>query len=116
MSVVKQKGAPTRTTAGKIGDIRIDTITGKKYECTFAYVDSNGVGDYTWRCAGVAENVEPEKVEQPTQPEKVESVEPKIEEEQKEETPVPNRQMKHTTYTRYGKAGDNHGHDGGNAV
>ena len=108
MAVLKQQGAPTRTTAGKIGDIRIDTNTGKRYECTFAYVDSNGVGDYTWRCVGVAEEIEPEKVEQPKQPEppaSVGSVEPENdgEVEKEEETPVPNRQMKHTTYTQYGK-------------
>lgn len=41
------KGIPTRKTAGAIGDIYTDTLTGLNYECTFAY-SPNGKNDYDY--------------------------------------------------------------------
>lgn len=41
------KGIPTRKTAGAIGDIYTDTLTGANYECTFAY-SPGGKNDYDY--------------------------------------------------------------------
>ena len=81
MSKIKGKGVPTRKTAGAIGDIYIDTNTGRQYKCTNAYgVNSNY--DYTWTPL----KVEPVKVEQKPEPKAEKKAEKKV--EAKVEEPV----------------------------
>lgn len=82
MSTIKGKGIPTRKTKGAIGDIYIDSTTGKQYKCTNAY-GVNGEFDYTWR-AEKQESVQNGKVEvKPAKP-----VESKVVPEKKVEEPV----------------------------
>ena len=86
MSTIKGKGIPTRKTQGAIGDIYVDSTTGKRYKCTNAY-GVNGEFDYTWRAEKQepAQNakVEPAPVKQKAAPEK------KVEEPVKEEVDEP---------------------------
>ena len=37
---------------GKLGDIYTDLETGMRYECTYAYCDSNGNRDCDWKEIG----------------------------------------------------------------
>ena len=71
MSIIKQKGMPTRNTKGSIGDIYHDLNTGNRYKCTFAYV-SAGTVECDWKLIGkdagkkeVAENPVIEEVKAP---------------------------------------------------
>lgn len=100
MGIIKQKGAPTRYTAGGVGSILIDTNSYKQYVCTFAYC-SNGVWEYEWRETGVIEKAIPVKVEVKTEDKVDTPVEEKVEE--KVEEPTRNRQPKRTNYTQYSK-------------
>lgn len=48
MAIIKHQGAPNRQTKGAIGDIFVNTVTGDKYTCTFAYFDGVN-GEYDWK-------------------------------------------------------------------
>lgn len=48
MATITKSGAPTRKTKGNVGDIWIDSVTGNKYKCTFAYSDFTGC-DCEWK-------------------------------------------------------------------
>ena len=50
MNKLKGTGAPTRKTAGAIGDIYTDTATGKQYKCVFSYRENTtGEFDCQWK-------------------------------------------------------------------
>lgn len=49
MAFIKGNGAPNKDVSGAIGDTYIDIDTGNKYECTFAYITSNGDKSYDWK-------------------------------------------------------------------
>ena len=50
MGIIKGNGAPTRKTLGALGDIYIDSSTGKRYKCMFAYrSDSDNDFDCEWK-------------------------------------------------------------------
>lgn len=81
MAIIKGKGVPTRKTAGALGDIYIDTASGKRFKCMGAYnISSLGVTqkDYDWKKES-SDNV----VEQPV-PE-VKPVKEEVKEEPKAE-------------------------------
>ena len=48
MATIKGKGAPTRNTAGAVGDFYIDTDTRNTYECKFACKMSFRDPEYEW--------------------------------------------------------------------
>lgn len=104
MSEMKGKGLPTRKTQGSIGDIYIDTNTGKKYRCKFSYgLDK----DCEWQpietdileetVKEVIEEVTPEPVEEPKVAPVKEVVETAVKEPPKQERP--NKK----NYQQYGK-------------
>lgn len=77
MAKLKGVGAPTRRTAGAIGDIYTDSKTGQEYICTFAY--KSGIDeefDCEWK-----KRVNGKKVE-------ISSTYGEIKKEEKPETPV----------------------------
>lgn len=50
MSILKNIGAPNKSTVGSLGDIYIDTKTGDEYKCMFAYRDSLLASfNYSWK-------------------------------------------------------------------
>jgi hypothetical protein len=60
MAKIKEQGTPTKSTVGAIGDIYIDTLTGDKYRCTFAFCDSRfDDGEYDWELVHKAEAKKP---------------------------------------------------------
>lgn len=101
MSVIKQKGVPTRKTKGAVGDVYINTQTGDKYNCTFAYNDGINA-EYTWHPTGKTTVAKEEKpvVAEVKQPAKVEPVEVKVEvEEESIEQPETGKQR--TNYSKH---------------
>ena len=92
--VLRKNGKPGSNVAGTVGDIYIDTNTGEKYECIFAYKDSMLNEMYKWKLVGKEDlqnreetakevkpdvdisNVSEEQVEEPI----LESPEPMVEE------------------------------------
>lgn len=82
--------APTRKTAGAIGDIYKDVKTGNEYKCTFSYrSDNDSDFDCKWQYLGNSGKVE--KVEKP------ETTDTKI----IDEDPV--QKPKHKDYYSYSK-------------
>ncbi len=49
MATITKAGVPTRKTKGAVGDTYIDSTTGDKYKCTFAYRDFGKDFDYEWK-------------------------------------------------------------------
>lgn len=84
MANIKGNGTPTRKTAGAIGDIYTDEVTGKQYKCAFAYRSSDDDGfDCEWKAIKVKETPDQEmKKEEP----KEETVEHPVEEPKEEIT------------------------------
>lgn len=99
MSLIKGKGAPTRSTKGAIGDIYVDLGTGKQYKCVNAY-GVHGQFDYTWKLQNGSpvnvqeikqESKKPEsKVEKKVEPKEEPKVEPVVEAPVVEETEAKN--------------------------
>ena len=87
MTTINKSGVPTRKTKGAIGDIYIDSNTGDKYKCTFAYRDFGKDFDYEWKKIESGKNPKAKEVKE------VKTVEPDI--PKKEVTPnVANSQNK----------------------
>lgn len=82
MASINKSGVPTRKTKGAIGDIYIDSNTGDKYKCTFAYRDFGKDFDYEWKKIESGENP---KAKEAKEVKEVKPVEPDI--PKKEVTP-----------------------------
>ena len=97
MANLKGTGAPTKKTVAAIGDIYMDTATGKQYQCTFAYRTNNHTDfDYSWvELKGV-------KVEEPVEETKDEPVEKPVEKKEPDQTKT-SKTSNHTNYAAYGK-------------
>lgn len=90
MEPIKGKGMPTRSTVGSIGDIYIDTETGKRYKCTGSYGDSvHKTSDYEWKPATDLGVSGPKPVPPVKEEPKAAAVEPAKEEDKTEEKPSP---------------------------
>ena len=77
MNKLKGTGIPTRKTAGAIGDIYIDTATGKQYKCVFSYRENTtGEFDCQWKPMDV-KNPDQSKVVDAKNPEQGKSVDVK---------------------------------------
>lgn len=48
MIMISSKGKPTSATRANVGDIYVDTDTGKKYECRFVFCLSGESWSYEW--------------------------------------------------------------------
>lgn len=109
------KGIPTRKTAGAIGDIYTDTLTGVNYECTFAYSPNGKDGyDYEWKPTDVVvgidisngpDTIAVEEVVKESSPEK-----PIIEEKEKDAVSTPekgdSKKQNSKNHVNYAKAFD----------
>ena len=109
MSIIKQKGVPTRNTKGSIGDIYVDLNTGNRYQCTFAYISAGSV-ECDWKpvSKGTVTRAEISDIKTPVVLEPaVEEVKEELVEEVSESTaeePIkPARQSQRTNYTQYSK-------------
>ena len=90
MNKLKGTGIPTRKTAGAIGDIYIDTATGKQYKCVFSYRENTtGEFDCQWKPIDVKkpEQGKPVDVKNPEQGKSIGETEVKKIIEPKPESP-----------------------------
>lgn len=63
MALIKEKGAPTKSTKGHPADSYIDLDTNKRYVCVSSYQDSFGNAEYDWRYISTVEpEIESEKI------------------------------------------------------
>ena len=100
MSIIKGKGAPGSKTKGFIGDIYINELTGKEYECVNACTvktHSGAASTYAWEAVdGVdAESVAEVKVEEEVEVKEEPVEEVKVEEAVEE---VKEKKSKRTNY------------------
>lgn len=112
MAQLNGKGVPSRKTAGAMGDIYTDTVTGKQYECVFAYRDNSDYGfDCQWKELQTTRKIELTKPKKTTNvPKTAEKPEAKVEQQTKESTTTNqtnqtnqkyNKNNKRTNYAAY---------------
>ena len=93
MKIIEGIGAPTRKTEAALGDTYRDETTGRRYKCTFAYLESlNDSFDCQWKEIDGSDVVEEVKTEAVMKPEPV---------EQKDKNK--SQKGKRTNYTQYSK-------------
>lgn len=113
MANIKGTGVPTRKTLGAMGDIYTDTMTGKQYECVFAYRDNQDNDfDCQWKEMPTKVQIKSEKIpdgeiseKQSGGTEEVKEDEPQeetMEKESAEQERTPTSRNR-TNYTAYGK-------------
>lgn len=97
MATIANNGKPTIKTAGSVGDIYVNTNTGKRYRCDFAYKDAFGASEFTWREVDTNATVDIPQVPADKPKDKPEP-KPVAEEAKEEPENRPTNQSKHTNY------------------